>query len=192
MAISILKSGMPASFGGSEDNPPVYEVSYEGAVLSTGEHNYHDDSDFFARVWDGEKVIEVQYATTRGWTYANSAEVDATPEVQAAAAEYLRKQAVERLLAQSAAEARTVEKGKTVVVVKGRKVPIGTEGVVFWKGIDKFKSNHYVTAYRIGFKDADGETHWTAESNVEVIAPESYEMTAEEAEARVPQVRVSL
>lgn len=192
MAISVLKSGMPKGYGSPEREPVVYEVTYEGAVLSLGERNYHDDSDFFARVWDGEKIINVEYATTRSWTYANGATIDATPEVIAAASEWQRKVLVSDLLAQSAAKARAIETGKAVVVVKGRKVPIGTEGIVFWKGIDKFKSNHYSTAYRIGFKDAEGETHWTAESNVEVIAPESYEITAEEAEAQVPQVRVSV
>ena len=29
-----------------------HEVSYEGAVLSTGEVNGYDDSDFYAVVWD--------------------------------------------------------------------------------------------------------------------------------------------
>jgi hypothetical protein len=60
-----------------------HEESWTGCVLALGEHNYYDDSDFYALVWDEEKgnVHEVQYATTRGWTYHNTAKVDATPEV---------------------------------------------------------------------------------------------------------------
>lgn len=55
-------------------------------------------------------------------------------------------------------------KGQTVTVVKGRKVPKGTTGVIVWEG-------EPVTAYsktvqRIGIKDAEGNMHYTASSNV--------------------------
>lgn len=65
----------------------AHEVTYEGCVLSTGEHNWYDDSDFYAMVWDEatESVKKVTYATTRGWTYHNGAKVDASPEVRAKA-----------------------------------------------------------------------------------------------------------
>ena len=43
-------------------------------------------SDFYAVVWTGERLTSVEYATTRGWTYANGATIDATDEVKAAAA----------------------------------------------------------------------------------------------------------
>jgi hypothetical protein len=52
-----------------------------------------------------------------------------------------------------------------VRVVKGRKVPRGTEGRVFWIGTDGFDKP------KIGFKDDAGATHWTAASNVEIIIP---------------------
>lgn len=71
---------------------------------------------------------------------------------EAATAERLRREAA----------ARRVEKGKRVRVVRGRKVPRGTEGVVIWRG-----KSHW-GGYRVGIKDAQGEVHWTAESNVEV------------------------
>ena len=58
----------------------------------------------------------------------------------------------------------SVQKGKSVVVVKGRKVPHGVRGVVFWEG----ESNY---GPRIGIKDAAGEAHWIAASNVEVVLP---------------------
>lgn len=57
-----------------------------------------------------------------------------------------------------------MEKGQTVTVVKGRKVPKGTTGVIFWVGEDSWGKG------RIGFKGTDGETYWTATSNVEVTA----------------------
>lgn len=63
---------------------------------------------------------------------------------------------------------RLYGKGATVKVVKGRKVPIGTEGTVFWIGEDQYSR---VGAMRLGFKDAEGTTHWTALSNVESVTP---------------------
>lgn len=55
-------------------------------------------------------------------------------------------------------------KGATVAVVKGRKIPVGTTGVVIWVGEDSWGKA------RVGFKDESGETFWTAASNVEVAA----------------------
>ncbi len=78
----------PNSYGGEEKYAVhaklAHETTYEGCVLRTGEHNYYDDSDFYAMVWDREtqSVKKVIYATTRGWTYHNGAKVDATAEVR--------------------------------------------------------------------------------------------------------------
>ena len=73
-------------------------VSYRGCVLETRERNYYDDSDFYAVVWDEEKgcVREVDYATTRAWTYRNFARVDATDDVRAKAKAWARAE-LERL-----------------------------------------------------------------------------------------------
>lgn len=76
-----------------------------------------------------------------------------------------------------AAESRRIEaaiaemralKGQTVKVVKGRKVPVGTIGDVFWVGEGKY-------GWRVGFEDHEGTTHWTDVSNVEVWEEEPYE-----------------
>jgi hypothetical protein len=56
-----------------------------------------------------------------------------------------------------------IVKGATVVVARGRKVPKGTTGVVFWTGTDAFDKP------KVGFCDAAGVTHWTAASNVEPV-----------------------
>lgn len=63
-------------------------------------------------------------------------------------------------------------KGKTVKVVKGRKVPVGTTGVCFWVGEGKSFNYGATRPWRVGFKDASGETFWTALSNVEVVETE--------------------
>lgn len=148
-------------------------VTYKGAVLNTGEYNGYDDSDFYADVWDDEAgvVKRITYATTRGWTYLNGASVDATPEVREKAAKFYAKRNLTARLERAADDARTPGKGKRVKVIKGRKVPIGTEGTVFWVGPDHY-SRH--GALRLGLKDDAGATHWTAASNVEVIAPEEF------------------
>jgi hypothetical protein len=63
---------------------------------------------------------------------------------------------------------------KTVKVVKGRKVPIGTVGECFWMG--GYDNSKYgdpwgiYTTVRIGIKDDDGNVYWTALDNVEVVS----------------------
>lgn len=61
------------------------------------------------------------------------------------------------------AEARTPRKGRTVRVVKGRKVPIGTVGRCIWRGESAYGP-------RVGIKvEGVAEPYWTAASNVEVV-----------------------
>jgi len=75
--------------------------------------------------------------------------------------------AVARYAAEKAAAIASGEvvKGARVVVVRGRKVPKGTTGVVFWTGLDAYDKP------KIGLRDDAGTTHWTAASNVDVAAP---------------------
>ena len=62
--------------------------------------------------------------------------------------------------------------GRTVEVVKGRKVPKGTIGKCFWlKRYDNSKYGDPWGIYgstRIGIKTADGETYFTALNNVTI------------------------
>lgn len=110
--------------------------SHVGLVLQTGEVNGRDDSDFFAVVWNREKQQpeRITYASTRGWTYANSAGVDATPDVLAEVAAHAERARIQRQAELADHEARTPSKGRRVKVVAGRKLPHGTEGEVFWFG----------------------------------------------------------
>lgn len=140
-------------------------TSHEGLVLSTGEHNWHDDSDFYAIVWDeaaGEPT-KIIYASTRGWTYPNGASVDATPEIRAKAQAWYAARAAERQAADVAREAATPRQGKLLQVVKGRKVPKGTMGECIWTGLGQWGA-------RVGLRDAAGNVHWTATTNVIVVA----------------------
>ena len=63
---------------------------------------------------------------------------------------------------QEAAKRLYALKGQTVTVVKGRKVPLGTTGVCFYSGEGQW-------GWRVGFKTEDGETVWTAVTNVEAV-----------------------
>lgn len=63
--------------------------------------------------------------------------------------------------------------GKTVKVVKGRKVPKGTTGRCFW--LKKYDNSKYgdpwgiYSTTKIGIKAEDGETYFTALNNVEIV-----------------------
>lgn len=158
-----MKKGPGCNAGCHTFSPLYMETTHKGLVLSTGEYNGYDDSDFFAVVWNPVTgtTSRVEYATTRGWTYPNSAVVDATDEVKAAYAAYCEKARKEYAAKKAAEEAAKPAKGKTLKVVKGRKVPVGTTGVCIWIG-----AGHYGT--RVGIKDASGDVHWTAVTNVVV------------------------
>lgn len=60
----------------------IAEEKYVGQVLCLGEHNYYDDSDFYALVFDPKdgKVHEIIYDTTRFASTGMNAVVDATEE----------------------------------------------------------------------------------------------------------------
>jgi hypothetical protein len=148
------------------------QTSHVGVVLSEGEHNFHDDSNFYAVVWNSDKgcTEQVQFATTRGWTYPNHCKVDATPEVIAAWQAWSEVKRQEYLKRDREEQARKVSKGKMVVVARGRKVPKGTTGIVFWYGAGQWGD-------RVGVKDSRGTVHWTAAVNCDVILSNQEKLT---------------
>jgi hypothetical protein len=98
---------------------------------------------------------------------------DATPEVKQAYAEYKaeeerkRKEIERKHDAWLAAERAKIEaaiprKGKTVRVVRGRKVPINTMGKVFWLGQTPYGES-------VGIELFDKSRVFTASRNVEVV-----------------------
>lgn len=182
----------PHCLDGCKPGGPLYmKTSHVGMVLREYERNGRDDSDFYAVVWlpaEG-RTEHIQYATTRGWTYPNSAVVDATPEVRAAYQVY-REQKAERLRqAAQAEEDKHPRVGKKVKVVRGRKIPIGTVGEVVWFGENSyyresrysngmFKAlmgyEHYnPEKWRVGIRLLDGSRVFTAATNVEVVQKEA-------------------
>lgn len=57
-------------------------------------------------------------------------------------------------------------KGQEVVVVKGRKVPLGTTGIIFWTAVDNGFAYGDGTVTRVGFKDAQGTAYFIDAKNV--------------------------
>jgi hypothetical protein len=169
------------------------KVSYEGAVLELFERNGYHDSDFFALVYDEDedRVKAVQYATTRGWTYANSASIDATDEVLAKATAASIREARRIIQSQEQLKAETVAVGKTVQLVSdfnGRKQPsakAGEEAQV--RGV-------YEDNYRVGWEGrklykatvdfADGRSISLATDRFEVVDPDQYLPSSEEMDAQ--------
>jgi len=153
------------------DNLWLYET-HHGLCIRDYERNGYNDSDWYMVVWNEEKggPETIEFASTRGWSYpCYGSKPDATPEVlakyQAWEAEAERKYQA----AQAEKRAKTPARGKTLKVVKGRKVPIGTVGVCIWTGAARYG---YKVTERVGIKDASGNVHWTAMSNVEVVLSE--------------------
>lgn len=196
----------PGSYGHCWVGEPLYmETHHVGVVLELGEYNGRDDSDFYAVCWNAEKGMpeRVEYASTRGWTYPNGATVDATPEVVAAYLAYCDKVEAARAAAEAARLAATPAFGKTVKVVRGRKVPVGTVGEVTWYGMGKSfspRANFRPTsgAYsaaapmRVGFRTLDGTVHFTDAKNVEVVLPcRAHEDCAEVAELGIECAKAS-
>ena len=60
---------------------------------------------------------------------------------------------------------------KSIVIVKGRKIPIGTKGVCFYVGAVNYSKlkNWWDWTIRIGFKTENGETFFTSERNIALV-----------------------
>ena len=152
---------------------------YAGAVLGTTGRDVRVMSDVwswmtYAQVWDGTKVKDVAVASSDPYAVYADVTVDATPAVlaavtafKAAEAAAAAKAAAVAAVDKRVAEATRVAKGKDVTVVKGRKVPLGTTGRVFWLGETKYGT-------RVGLALADGTSVFTAVGNVAVSQPDEY------------------
>lgn len=153
---------------------------FVGRCIAERERNMHDDSDFYMLVWfdgeDGGAAVEVQYGTTRFWSYPTlGSSVDATPDVLAKYEAWQAKQAAERAARSAAIEARTPRKGRTVRVIGGRKIPKGTEAVVFWeriteRGFEGTDGNWWPAKGRIGLEVPGTGRVFVDAGQVEVVA----------------------
>lgn len=137
-----------------------------GRVVHVDHYYYDGLTDYSAYVWN-EETLAVEYAGP--CRYATPVDGPAwVAAFYAIATDIATKTARAEKAAREAAyeaevHARTVKKGKTVKVVRGRKVPKGTIGRVFWMEEGGW-------GVRVGLETADGKTYFTAYSNVEVAS----------------------
>lgn len=85
-----------------------------------------------------------------------------------------------------------IVKGSRVKVIRGRKVPKGTVGTVFWMGEGRTYGYYDAPKTRVGIKSDDGMTHWVNDIEyLELEAPRSLaELDAERQNAkRADQIR---
>lgn len=169
------------------------QETHKGLVISLHEINGHDDSDFYAVVWnDAEgKCEQVTYGTTRAWTYPNYAVVDATPDVRAKVEALHAKQVAAAAADAALRRYKTPDKGKQVRVIKARsrgKDPVmtGVSGEVFYFGADRFARDtsrylndtqaYYHRMWKdpregmvVGFKTSEGRKVFINAMSVEVF-----------------------
>jgi len=146
--------------------PPKYLMTtYVGKCLFEREENGYHDSYFYMTVWDEDTQSpkEVCFGATAygGWVNPTT---DATDEVKAKYEAYITEKRRQYDAMEALRRAKTPEKGKVCKVVKGRKVPIGTIGVVFWFGPERYSNGR-----KVGLVDSQGVAHWTYEGNLEAV-----------------------
>src|SRR4051812_14006648 len=109
---------------------PIVNVSVSEKRVDS-DHVWVEDPSWFISVtmWDGTKpVYEHEHVDSPTHRYVKTTDA----AVLEAYAAYLREQEAKREAARLEKEAQRVAIGKTVRVVKGRKVAVGTTGLVFW------------------------------------------------------------
>ncbi len=136
-----------------------------GRVVAV-EHYYFDGlTDYWTMVWNPETLV-VEHGT--GCHYGVA--VDAPAWVVAfytiakaiARNEKAAREAHSKALAASDNESVRPSRGKLVQVVRGRKVPKGSVGTVFWLGENKW-------GWSVGMELPSGERVFTSSGNVEVL-----------------------
>lgn len=147
----------------------TYET-HHGLCIRDRERNGYDDSDWYMLVWDWAKMepYEICFASTRGWSYpCYGSRPDATPEVMAAHKIWDDARIAQARAEQERLEALEPREGKIVRVVRGRKVPIGTEG----KCTSRRDPNGYGEQVGILATGDNGKPAlwYTAVKNVEVV-----------------------
>lgn len=156
----------------SPNYPGVFILGqYAGTVIATWEVNGYDDSDFVARCWDTTKgaPVDITYGTTRGWTYAAYAKVDATPEVIAAYEAWSQEKTIRMREAEELRRAMAITPDKTVAITvkRGKNAALnGKTGTIFWVGTDRFSSGKL----RVGVKVGD-QSVFLSSDNVSVLLP---------------------
>jgi hypothetical protein len=144
------------------------ETLYPGATLDRFEENLAHDSYFHAVVWDGEKVTTVEYGST---AYANEwgrVEIDATPDVIAAALAWFGPRWLATRIAEAEKIRAEIHVGKRVRSTTTRGKNVGVIGTA-----RRIVPNTYSrdgSAVRVQVElDGTGELRWMDGERLEVV-----------------------
>lgn len=172
---------------------PNQAPQYVGTTLTTRERNYHDDSDFYAVVWDEAdgQVKCVDYGTTR-FCWMGDATTDATPDIVAKANAWAQATLRDDIRKALEADARKVRIGDEVRTTVSRGKNKGFTGEVVSIAPNPFRS-YYRGGYnkpehnmQVKVRLLDGSYRFWALENVERLVVPA--VTDEEVEAKVAKV----
>ena len=122
--------------------------AWTGKTVKLSERNGYDDSDFYVTYWNGEKFVEELYGTTR-YSFMCEASIDAPEDIKILWRSECESRRNRQLELEKAKEALNPTVGKRVKVIGGKKYK-NIEGIIFWRGINKFK-----TFYKNGYSDPE-------------------------------------
>ena len=140
-------------------------ILYSGAVVDTSEHYWMDGMvSEYALVWDMEKhqyeTVNTGYYGVDGYDFIGTkVEIDISTEVAKDIIRTLKQNAYKDFCRSVIEKKNLIEAGITVRVVRGRKIPKGTELEVFWVG-EKPTYTGYGKELIAGCKDKDGNKVW--------------------------------
>lgn len=149
----------------------------KGCVLgSSVRYNSSMDLDeYSAYYWDSK-------SNSFKWEYTDTpARVDATDDVIERYAEMIRVSTLKNLIDEDKLRSKAVTANKRVRVIRGKKLPLGTEADCVWEGHTQYGYSAILII--------DGKKIYTSTFNLEVVNPDSYLTAAHELEKRAEQAK---
>ncbi len=149
---------------------------YEGAVIKTWEHYWADGMlSEYALVWDQEKheykTVDIGYYGSDGHDFIGiCAEIEVSTMVARDIVRTMKSRALESFSRSVQAKKEKIEPGIRALVVRGRKIPKGTELEVFWVG-DRPTYTGYGTEMIAGCRDKAGNKVWIKAQYLKNITP---------------------
>lgn len=151
-------------------------ISYEGAVIDIWDHYWLDGMvSEYACVWDITKhqfkEVNIGYYGSDGHDFIGiQAEVEVSTEVARDIIRTLKRKAWISFSESVQAKKRKIEPGIKALVVRGRKIPKGTELEVFWVG-ERPTYTGFGTEMIAGCKDKTGNKVWIKAEYLKNITP---------------------
>ena len=162
------------------ENTKTGEIAYKGATFAETEHFWLDGMlEVFADSWDMEqhKVVSQQvgyYGIDCRNMYDCTWKIDISTDVARDMIRTVKASAAKAFADAVIEEKQRIAKGRNCIVVKGRKIPKGTQVNVFWVGErPTYRSRHYdwmnETETVAGAYMEDGTKVWIKADYLKVI-----------------------